>query len=168
MLQRAVGILNKEMAGGASTMQPKSASNLALALSFMVKASAMTDGLLDKVESQLDAATKTGDQGEDPVVSSEVNPCPCSFQLYRDTTDSREFCCQRRRLRRRSRPRRRRRRSRRRRRRRRRGGHQRPRRRRRRRRGVDSQGPPNKILPMNQHRCLPSPYISRFQCAARF
>jgi len=42
MLQRAVAILEKEMAGGASMMQLKSASNLEQALDVMVKASAIS------------------------------------------------------------------------------------------------------------------------------
>jgi len=99
MLQRAVSILEKEMAGGASMMQIKSANNLEQALSIMVKASAISsadanklaalvqtqsddsdsdtgapdaevyesksggivdtlNGLLEKAEGQLDAATK--------------------------------------------------------------------------------------------------------------
>jgi chromosome segregation ATPase len=97
MLQRAVAILEKEMAGGASMMQLKTASNLEQALEAMVQASAIStadagklsafvqtqdsdeetgapeaaayesksggivdtlNGLLDKAEGQLDAATK--------------------------------------------------------------------------------------------------------------
>jgi DNA repair exonuclease SbcCD ATPase subunit len=99
MLQRAVAILEKEMAGGASMMQLKSASNLEQALDVMVRASAISqadgtrlaalvqtqsddsdsdagapdaevyesksggivdtlNGLLEKAEGQLDAATK--------------------------------------------------------------------------------------------------------------
>jgi chromosome segregation ATPase len=42
MLQRAIAILEKEMAGGASMMQLKSASNLEQALDVMVKASAIS------------------------------------------------------------------------------------------------------------------------------
>jgi len=42
MLQKAVSILEKEMAGGASMMQLKSASNLAQVLATMVKASAIS------------------------------------------------------------------------------------------------------------------------------
>jgi len=42
MLQRAVAILEKEMAGGASMMQLKSASNLEQALEVMVRASAIS------------------------------------------------------------------------------------------------------------------------------
>jgi len=97
MLQRAIAILEKEMAGGASMMQLKTASNLEQALQAMVQASAIStadagklssfvqtqdsdeetgapeaaayesksggivdtlNGLLDKAEGQLDAATK--------------------------------------------------------------------------------------------------------------
>jgi len=97
MLQRAVAILEKEMGGGASMMQIKTASNLEQALAAMVQASAIStadanklssfvqtqdsdeetgapeaaayesksggivdtlNGLLDKAEGQLDAATK--------------------------------------------------------------------------------------------------------------
>merc|ERR1719506_653054 len=97
MLQRAVAILEKEMGGGASMMQLKTASNLEQALAAMVQASAIStadasklssfvqtqdsdeetgapagevyesksggivdtlNGLLDKAEGQLDAATK--------------------------------------------------------------------------------------------------------------
>jgi len=99
MLQRAISILEKELAGGASMMQLKSASNLEQALEVMVKASAISmadgskltalvqtqsddsdsetgapaaqvyegksgaivdtlNGLLEKAEGQLDAATK--------------------------------------------------------------------------------------------------------------
>jgi hypothetical protein len=97
MLQRAVAILEKEMGGGASMMQLKTASNLEQALEAMVSASAIStadasklssfvqtqdsdeetgapagevyesksggivdtlNGLLDKAEGQLDAATK--------------------------------------------------------------------------------------------------------------
>merc|ERR1719506_2470278 len=97
MLQRAVAILEKEMGGGASMMQLKTASNLEQALEAMVRASAIStadasklssfvqtqdsdeetgapagevyesksggivdtlNGLLDKAEGQLDAATK--------------------------------------------------------------------------------------------------------------
>merc|ERR1719506_1705773 len=97
MLQRAVAILEKEMGGGASMMQIKTASNLEQALEAMVQASAIStadasklssfvqtqeadeetgapagevyesksgaivdtlNGLLDKAEGQLDAATK--------------------------------------------------------------------------------------------------------------
>jgi chromosome segregation ATPase len=97
MLQRAIAILEKEMSGGASMMQMKTASNLEQALEVMVKASAIStadasklssfvqtqdsdeemgapdaavyesksggivdtlNGLLDKAEAQLDAATK--------------------------------------------------------------------------------------------------------------
>merc|ERR1719331_1621592 len=99
MLQRAIAIIEKEMAGGASMMQLKSASNLEQALEVMVKASAISaadggrltallqsssddsdsdanapaaevyeshsggivdtlNGLLEKAEGQLDAATK--------------------------------------------------------------------------------------------------------------
>jgi len=97
MLQRAIAILEKEMAGGASMMQLKSAATLEQALSIMVKASAIStadatkltalvqtedgdadsgapdaavyeshsggivdtlNGLLEKAEAQLDAATK--------------------------------------------------------------------------------------------------------------
>ena len=42
MLQRAVTILEKEMAGGASMMQLKSAANLEQALNIMAKASAIS------------------------------------------------------------------------------------------------------------------------------
>jgi chromosome segregation ATPase len=97
MLQRAVAILEKEMGGGASMMQIKTASNLEQALAAMVQASAISsadatklssfvqtqesdeetgapagevyesksagivdtlNGLLDKAQGQLDAATK--------------------------------------------------------------------------------------------------------------
>jgi len=97
MLQRAVAILEKEMGGGASMMQVKTAANLEQALAAMVQASAIStadasklssfvqtqesddetgapagevyesksggivdtlNGLLDKAEGQLDAATK--------------------------------------------------------------------------------------------------------------
>lgn len=99
MLQRAIAILEKEMAGGASMMQLKSATNLEQALEVMVRASAISaadgskltamlqsssddtdsdagapdaavyeshsggivdtlNGLLEKAEGQLDAATK--------------------------------------------------------------------------------------------------------------
>ena len=42
MLQRAIAILQKEVAGGASTMQLKSAINLEQALEVVVKASAIS------------------------------------------------------------------------------------------------------------------------------
>jgi len=105
MLQRAVAILEKEMAGGASMMQIKNANNLEQALSIMVKASAISsadanklaalvqtqsddtdadtgapaaevyesksggivdtlNGLLEKAEGQLDAATKAETQAK--------------------------------------------------------------------------------------------------------
>jgi chromosome segregation ATPase len=103
MLQRAISILEKEMAGGASMMQLKSATNLAQALEIMVKASAIStadagkltamvqtqsddsetgapdaavyesksggivdtlNGLLEKAETQLDAATKAETQAK--------------------------------------------------------------------------------------------------------
>jgi len=49
MLQRAVSILEKEMAGGASMMQIKSANNLEQALSIMVKASAISSADANKL-----------------------------------------------------------------------------------------------------------------------
>jgi len=105
MLQRAVAILEKEMGGGASMMQLKTAANLEQALSIMVKASAIStadaskltalvqtrsddsdsdagapdaevyesksggivdtlNGLLEKAEGQLDAATKAETQAK--------------------------------------------------------------------------------------------------------
>merc|ERR1719407_57317 len=51
MLQRAVAILEKEMAGGASMMQLKSASNLAQALDIMVKASEISSADAKKLSS---------------------------------------------------------------------------------------------------------------------
>jgi len=49
MLQRAISILEKEMAGGASMMQLKTASNLEQALSVMVKASAISSADANKL-----------------------------------------------------------------------------------------------------------------------
>merc|ERR1719486_1145001 len=49
MLQRAIAILEKEMAGGASMMQIKNANNLEQALSIMVKASAISSADANKL-----------------------------------------------------------------------------------------------------------------------
>jgi len=61
MLQRATAILEKEMAGGASMMQLKTASNLEQALSIMVKASAISTADASK----LTALVQTGDAEAD-------------------------------------------------------------------------------------------------------
>merc|ERR1719486_1045423 len=65
MLQRAIAILEKEMAGGASMMQLKSASNLEQALDVMVKSSAISSAdsqrLMAMVQtSSDDADSETG------------------------------------------------------------------------------------------------------------
>jgi len=61
VLQRAIAILENELAGGASMMQLKSASNLAQALTIMVKASAISSADATK----LTALVQTDDSDSD-------------------------------------------------------------------------------------------------------
>jgi len=61
MLQRAVSILEKEMAGGASMMQLKTASSLAQALEIMVKASAISSADATKLSALVQTGTEDSD-----------------------------------------------------------------------------------------------------------
>jgi len=63
MLQRATAILEKEMAGGASMMQLKSASNLEQALAIMVKASAISTADASKLTSLVQTEDSDAETG---------------------------------------------------------------------------------------------------------
>jgi hypothetical protein len=63
MLQRAVAILEKEMAGGASMMQLKSANSLAQALEIMVRASAISTADATKLTALVQTQTDDSDTG---------------------------------------------------------------------------------------------------------
>lgn len=61
MLERAIAILEKEMAGGASMMQLKSASNLEQALEVMVKASAISQADSTRLAALVQTQTEDSD-----------------------------------------------------------------------------------------------------------
>jgi len=61
MLQRAIAILEKEMAGGASMMQLRSASNLEQALDVMVKASAISSADSQKLVAMVQTSSDDSD-----------------------------------------------------------------------------------------------------------
>jgi len=63
MLQRAIAILEKEMAGGASMMQLKSAANLEQALAVMVQASAMSSVDASKLTALVQSGSDDAEEG---------------------------------------------------------------------------------------------------------
>jgi len=63
MLERAIAILEREMSGGASMMQLKTASNLEQALSIMVRASAISTADATKLAALVQTTDADGDAG---------------------------------------------------------------------------------------------------------